>query len=105
MKSKMYSRPIITSGRGALVTLLPNLQSPIFFKIQISLHTSLAFNSIVISVISLVSEKFFHLKKVKLIYYSKCISSQPLGQGMKRIFSEQYKEGEGESNIPNFVAS
>ena len=49
MKSKMYSRPIITSGRGALVTLLPNLQSPIFFKIQILLHTSLAFNPFDIS--------------------------------------------------------
>ena len=51
MKSKMYSRLIITSGRGALGSCHPaaKLRSPIYFKIQISLHTSLAFNSIVIS--------------------------------------------------------
>ena len=86
MKSKMYSRPIITSGRGALVTLLPNLQSPIFFKIQISLHTSLAFDSIVISVISLVSEKFFHLKKGKIKLLLKMYLISASGAGYETDF-------------------
>ena len=128
MKSKMYSRPIITSGRGALVTLLPNLRSPIFFKIQISLHTSLAFNSTVISelieldnsfslvwetkqlhnflsgkykkfacnllkinlskfcYISLVSEKFFHLKKGKIKLLLKMYIITASGAGYETDF-------------------
>ena len=60
MKSKMYSRPIITSGRGALGSCPPaaKLRSPIYFKIQISLHTSLAFNSIVISELTLLLKMY-----------------------------------------------
>ena len=45
------------------------------------------------------SVRTFFIKKK-----GKCLSSKPLRQGMKRIFSEQSKEGEGETDIPNFFS-